>query len=115
MKAFVEEICEHAGIIRVGLETDQYGKPFEIAVAYTVEIEPTGNRIARIKGLGSPVSALSVNRIRAAMVDVLSERGFQVRWFRIARGTEGACETEAEELARPPVLPWRPIHRPHAE
>ena len=114
MKAFVEEICEHAGIIRVGPDTDQYGKPFDMAAAFTVEIDSAGNRVATIKALTAPMIPLTIAHARAA-VDALSERGFKVRWFRVAGDRKLAREIQPNTAGRQPVLWWRPIHRTHAE
>ena len=81
MKAFIEEICEHAGIIRVGPDADCYGKPFEAAVAFKVEFDGDGNRVATIKALMSCTVPLTVAHARAAF-EALADRGFKVRWSR---------------------------------
>lgn len=114
MKAFIEEICEHAGIIRVGPDTDQYGKPFDLAAAYTVDIDSAGNRIATLKALTAPLTPLTIAHARAA-IDALSERGLKVRWFRINRSGKPAHEIQPKILAQKPVLQWRPIHRMRVE
>ena len=84
MSAFIEDICEHAGIIRVGPETNAYGKPFDMAAAFKVEIDADGHRVATIKALTTCLVPVTVAHTRAAL-NALAERGLKVRWFRISQ------------------------------
>lgn len=74
MKAFVEIL---SGIVRVGPEADQYGKPFEFAVAFSVDGE-----VATIKGLVNDGSMKMTPSHWRAGQKALEELGLKVRWQR---------------------------------
>lgn len=101
MKAFIEDICEHAGIIRVGPEADAYGKPFDMAAAFKVEVDAEGNRIATIKALTTCLVPLTLAHTRAAL-NALADRGLKVRWFRLVQN--GSFEREVRPFHQTELL-----------
>lgn len=60
MKAFVERLCDHAGIVRSGPNTEKYGDPFEYACAYLIE----GVNLI-IKGLVADGGLATAHRVAA--------------------------------------------------
>ena len=103
MKAFIEDICEHAGVIRVGPDTDCYGKPFDMAAAFKVEFDGDGNRVATIKALTTCTVPLTIAHTRAAL-DALADRGLKARWFRIDERGIGEREVRGKVSADPFML-----------
>jgi hypothetical protein len=91
MKAFIEDICEHAGIIRIGPDADCFGQPFEVAVAFKLERDGDGNPVATIKALTTGLVPVTLAHTRAA-IRALAERGLAARWFRITETGFGARE-----------------------
>jgi hypothetical protein len=74
MKAFAQPI---SGIIRVGPDTDQYGKPWDYAVTYS-STEPGICMLMGLKGDGKVSTAH-----RRAVMQVVRNLGFKsVRWER---------------------------------
>lgn len=74
MKAFVEHL---SGVVRVGPNTDIYGKPFEYAVAYA----SADGRTAVVKAL---VGNGKFTQAHArAIIKALNAIGLQVIWERI--------------------------------
>lgn len=73
MKAFTEIL---SGVIRVGPETDSYGKPFEYAVAFSVDGD-----VATVKALCSQDRGLTLTHC-AAIRSEFRRLGLKMRWER---------------------------------
>jgi hypothetical protein len=73
MKAFVRLWCEHAGIVRVGPETEKYGDPYQYALPFRIE-----KGWATFEGLcfTAPASAAK------AAIKAVEAIGLKVRWER---------------------------------
>lgn len=76
MKAAVEIL---SGVVRIGPGTQQYGDPFEIAVAFS----STDGRTATIKALVAPPGRRLTGNDRRAMVKALAALGLGCVWERI--------------------------------
>lgn len=74
MLAFIEWLCEHSAIVRVGPACDRYGAPFEAAAAIRIE-----GRKAILKGLSGSVR---LPHVRAA-VRAVRHLGYQACWERV--------------------------------
>jgi hypothetical protein len=98
MKAFIEDICEHAGIIRVGPDADSFGQPFDVAVAFKVERDREGKPVATIKALTEGLVPVTLAHTRAVL-RVLAERGLAARWFRINEKGFGVREVRPAPLS----------------
>lgn len=81
MKAFVERLCEHSGIVRVGPECEKYGDPYEYAVAYYVE-----GPDAIVKALVVPTEDNEEHGLKpshlAACTRALRDIGLRATWHR---------------------------------
>lgn len=86
MKAFAQPL---AGIIRVGPDTDQYGKPWDYAVTYSSGDNDTCILLA-LKGDGNFTTAH-----RRAIFDCAHALGFRrVRWDRLKDERKRAVNAE---------------------
>lgn len=74
MKAFLEPLCEHAGIVRVGPCAERYGDPYDYAVVYLIE-----DGTAHVKALTSPDGNFSLAHHRA----IVAALQMPVLWQRI--------------------------------
>lgn len=74
MHAFVEWLCPHAGIVRVGPEARQYGDQFTYAVAFRV-----AEKIALIKALVATGFNVSYSR---PIIAALRADGYASVWER---------------------------------
>jgi hypothetical protein len=74
VKAFVEHL---SGVVRVGIDCDTYGKPFDYAVAYS----SVDGKTATIKALVSDGS-LTQKHARA-IIRALADAGFKATWERV--------------------------------
>jgi hypothetical protein len=75
MKAFVERLCDHAGIVRIGPNCEKYGDPYEYAVCYHVE-----ETDAVVKALVSDGHLKPAHAV--ACVRALREIGLRATWHR---------------------------------
>jgi hypothetical protein len=76
VKAFIERLCDHAGVVRAGPQCEKYGDPFDYAIAYLIEGE-----FAIIKGLVADGGLSTAHRI--ACFRALRAIGLTPKWERI--------------------------------
>lgn len=76
MFAFIEWLCEHAGIIRVGPKAKKYGDPFDFAVAILLN-----GQTAIIKGLVADGKFRLAHA--KAIISLLETLGYGTDWERI--------------------------------
>lgn len=86
MKAFAQPL---AGIIRVGPDTDEYGKPWDYAVTYSSTDNATCTLLA-LKGDGKFTTA----HRRAVLLEVKRLGFTKVRWDRKKEGLERDVSAE---------------------
>lgn len=79
MRAFIEQLCSHTGIVRVGPHAEKFGDPYDGAVVYLIDGET-----AHIKGLTS--GGISFAHYKALSA-ILGLRGLKPKWQRIRRRT----------------------------
>lgn len=82
MRAFIEDLCEHAGIVRSGPDAEKFGDPYDYAVVYRIE-----DSVAHVKALTSQDKKFSLAHFKA-IVAALESRGLIVKWQRIRRKTD---------------------------
>jgi hypothetical protein len=77
MKAFVCLWCDHAGIVRVGPDSERYGDAYQYALPFRIE-----NGWATFEGLcfATPLSAAK------AAIKAVEATGLKVRWERRKSG-----------------------------
>lgn len=82
MKAFVEWMCEHSGVVRVGENCEKFGDPFEFAVAFVVKTVD-GRRIATVKALVNSGETRLKRDYGRALIAALASAGLECEWERI--------------------------------
>jgi hypothetical protein len=76
VKAFIEPLCDHAGIVRAGPQCEKYGDPFDYAIAFVID-----GKFAIIKGLVADGGLTSAHR--RACFKALWDVGLIAKWERI--------------------------------
>jgi hypothetical protein len=74
LKAYVEVL---AGVVRIGEDCDEYGKPYDLAVAFSVD-----GSVATVKALTAPDGGLKRGHVKAC-VAALRALGLEAKWMRM--------------------------------